>query len=60
MSNIPLQFNKISIDEVVYQLQHLDVRKATGPDGISAFFLKAVASEIAEPLTSLISLLLLV
>jgi len=48
---IHFQFNKISIDEVIHQLQHLDVRKATGPNCISAFFLKAVASEIAEPLT---------
>ena len=46
------QFHKI-FDEVVNQLLHLDVRKATGPDDISAFFLKAVASEIAEPLTVL-------
>ena len=46
------QFHKI-FDEVVNQLLHLDVRKATGPNGISAFFLKAVASEIAEPLTVL-------
>jgi len=35
---VHFQFNKISIDEVIHQLQHLDVRKATGPDGISAFF----------------------
>ena len=32
-------------------LQHLDVRKSTGPDGISARLLREVALEIAEPLT---------
>jgi len=50
---VHFQFNKTSIDEVFHQLQHLDIRKATGPDGTSTFFLKAVASEIAEPLTVL-------
>ena len=38
-------------DEVRYQLQHLDTRKSTGLDGISALFLKMVASEVADPLT---------
>ena len=31
-------------------LQHLDVQKSTGPDGLSARFLREVALEIAEPL----------
>ena len=34
-------------------LQHLDVRKYTGPDGLSAHFLREVAGVIAEPLTKL-------
>ena len=34
-------------------LQHLDIQKSTGPDGISARFLREVAVEIAEPLTYL-------
>jgi len=36
---------------VLAQVRRLDVRKATGPDGISACFLKSVAEEIAYPLT---------
>ena len=37
-------------------LQHLDIQKSTGLDGISARFLKEVAAEIAEPLTYYFSL----
>ena len=33
------------------QLQTLNIKKATGPDGISAYFLRSVAEELAEPLT---------
>ena len=33
--------------------KHLNIRKSTGPDGLSSFFLKEVAVEIAEPLTKL-------
>ena len=44
-------FGVVTADEVRYQLQHLDTRKSTGPDGISAFFLKMVANEVADPLT---------
>ena len=33
------------------QLQTLDIKKATGPDGISACFLRSVAEELAVPLT---------
>ena len=45
------QFNKVTTEEVCYQLQHLDTRKSTGPDGISDFFLKMIANEVAKPLT---------
>ena len=34
-------------------LQHLDFQKSTGPDGLSALFLREAASMIAEPLTKL-------
>ena len=34
-------------------LERLDTKKSTGPDGLSALFLKQVAVEIAEPLTYL-------
>ena len=38
------------------QLQKLDVRKASGPDGISARLLKSVAEEITQPLTYIFNL----
>ena len=46
---------RVSVDEILHQLQHLDVRKATGSDGVCAFFLKTMACEIAEPLTLIFS-----
>ena len=45
-SNVHFQFTHISVDEVQHQLQHLDFKKVTGSDVVSAFFLKAVACEI--------------
>ena len=36
-------------------MQHLDAKKATGSDCVSAFFLKAVACEIAEPLALILN-----
>ena len=36
---------------VVLLLETLDTKKSTGPDGLSALFLRKVAAEIAEPLT---------
>ena len=45
----------ISVDEVLHQLRHLDVRKATGSDGVCTFFLKTVTCEIAEPVTLIFS-----
>ena len=41
----------ITADVVFYSLQHLDTHKSTGPDSISAHFLKDVASEVCGPLT---------
>ena len=38
---------------VISLLKKLDVKKSTGPDGLSASFLKQVAEEIAVPLTYL-------
>ena len=46
-------FTSIYSNTVLHMLQHLDTQKSTGPDGISAGFLKEVAIEIAEPLTHL-------
>ena len=46
-------FDKIDSSTVFAHLSSLDVRKSMGPDDLSSGFLKEVASEIAEPLTSL-------
>ena len=46
------QFNEIS-DVVLSHLSSLDVTKSTGPDKLSAYFLREVAIVIAEPLTKL-------
>ena len=40
-------------DSVLHMLQHLDILKSTGPDGISARFLREVAADITEPLAYL-------
>ena len=37
-------------DNVLHMLQHLNIQKSTGLDGISATFLREVSAEIAEPL----------
>ena len=47
------RFTLIHSENVSHLLQHLDIQKSTGPDGISARFLREVAAEIAEPLTYL-------
>ena len=47
------QFGELSVEVVLSYLSSLDVSKATGPDGLSARFLKEISSEIAEPLTTL-------
>ena len=46
-------FDQISTDVVLSHLSSLDVTKSTGPDRLSAFFLREVANVIAEPLTRL-------
>ena len=46
----------ISAEEVFNLINNLDTDKANGPDGISAFMLKATASSIASPLAKLFSL----
>ena len=51
------QFTSIHSENVFDLLQHLDIQKSTGPDGISARFLREVAAEIAEPLTYLYNFL---
>ena len=43
-------------EEVFHLISGLDTSKANGPDGISAFMLKATASSIASPLAKLFSL----
>ena len=45
------KFCNFSVSSVLAQLQTLNIKKATGPDGISAYFLRLVAEELAEPLT---------
>ena len=47
----PFTFSEISVSSVYFHLQHLDVKKSTGPDGLSARFLRSISSEIAVPLT---------
>jgi len=46
-------FQEVSISTVLSHLSSLDITKATGPDGLSARFLKEISDEIAEPLTAL-------
>ena len=55
---VPMQFQfcEITVSDVLAQLWKLDVRKATGPDGISTRFLKSVAEELANPLTYIFNL----
>jgi len=47
------QFKTISECDILYLLQHLDVRKSVGPDGLSSRFLKEVAEQILIPLTKI-------
>ena len=52
-------FSEISVSSVLSHLQSLDPKKSTGPDGLSARFLKEIAVEIASPLTQLYNISLL-
>ena len=49
--SVKFKFHIFSVSSVLTQLQTLDIKKATGPDGISACFLRSVAEELAVPLT---------
>ena len=57
-TTVPTQFQfcEITVSDVLAQLWRLDVRKATGQDGISARLLKSVAEELANPLTYIFNL----
>ena len=55
----PFVFSEISVSSVLSHLQSLDPKKSTGPDGLSARFLKKIAVEIASPLTQLCNISLL-
>ena len=46
----------VTPDEVFHLIIALDTNKASGPDNISAFILKATAESIAEPLAKLFTL----
>ena len=46
-------FHLTDVSTVLSHLSTLDVSKSTGPDGLSATFLREVANEIAVPLTNL-------
>ena len=46
-------FDRISVSTVLSHLSTLDISKSTGPDSLSAVFLREVANEIAVPLTNL-------
>ena len=45
------RFSCTMSSSVVSLLEPLDTKKSTGPDGLSALFLRKVAAEILEPLT---------
>ena len=49
----PFYFTPIYPQQTQYLLQHLNIQKSTGPDGLSSRFIREAASEIAEPLTKL-------
>ena len=43
----------MSPEEVLHLIKGLDVRKASGPDGVSAYMLRATAESIAPSLAKL-------
>jgi len=57
-STVKFKFHKFTVSSVLAQVRRLDVRKVTGPNGISACLLKSVAEEIAYPLTFIFNLLI--
>ena len=52
----PFVFMEIPVSVVLSHLQSLNPRKSTGPDGLSARFLKEVSAEIAPALTDLFNI----
>ena len=46
----------MSPEEVLHLIKGLDVRKASGPDGVPAYMLRAMAESIAPLLAKLFSL----
>ena len=52
------QFAEVNCDEVLQHLKSLDHRKATGPDEISARFLKVFSCVFVPPITAVINLCL--
>ena len=46
-------FSEVSVDTVLRLLSSLNVQKSTGPDGLSARYLKEIAVEIVTPLIHL-------
>jgi len=53
LSASSFHFTPVNSELTQKLLQHLNVQKSSGPDGISSRFLKEVASEVAEPLSKL-------
>ena len=45
---IHLFFSRVFVDFVLSLLQTLDPKKSTGPDGLSARFLKEVSAELCR------------
>ena len=43
------KFRCVEVSEVTLLLENLNIKKSTGPDGISSLFLQKVAEEIAVP-----------
>ena len=55
-SDSPYDDSFVSPEEVLFLIWNLDVKKANGPDGISAYMLKATAESITYSLPKLFSL----
>ena len=55
-SDSPYEDSFVSPEEVLFLIRNLDVKKANGPDGISAYMLKATAESITYSLAKLFSL----
>ena len=51
LSDSSFSFNEVPVDTVFKLLSSLEFQKSTGPDRLSARYLKEIAVEIAVPLT---------